>query len=529
MASGKAQGWTFYLTAAEVVFEVVVRLIFAALVGIVLGTILSAAIAPFLWHFKSSRERIADWATKVAVFLVVFLDSRFALTILIKSWWSNHGPRFTTALLTAHFLAFVVALCIPRARREVVTSLDGFLGEKMTRRTAIATVAGTAALVATEFALSKASPTIKAALAPQRPKSNILLITFDALCAEDMSLYGYRLPTTPNIDAFARKATVFTNFYSASTFTTPCVATMLTGLYPSESHVYQMQGRCTRSRTPGRLFRRRCEMPATATGAFLSNSNAYYLAEGLQNAYDFLPEPTYPAGWAAAFVGRDHAAAPEFRSWKSPRRILRSPGDVEYSGAITLRSLRPVSVRSPVSNTRAGTARQIARWIFPVGPRDDAARPISSRCGGARTFHPWPTSGSPTKKNGTNWKPHYEPDQQSQVDQRRLRYDEFIATARPRLRLLHVGPGKQREIDRTQPSSCRPIMGKALRAASINMRALIRPGRLSTSLLSSGRRASRKAAGLLLQPTRRRLHPRFSSSPVSRNRIGCAANRWWGG
>ena len=48
-----------------------------------------------------------------------------------------------------------------------------------------------------------------------------------------MSLYGYGLPTTPNIDAFARKSTVFTNFYSACTFTTPSVASLLTGIYPS--------------------------------------------------------------------------------------------------------------------------------------------------------------------------------------------------------------------------------------------------------------------------------------------------------
>ena len=221
----------------------VVRLIFAALAGIALGTLCTAAIAPFLWHFKSSRERIVEWATKVGVVLVVFLDSRFALTTLITFWGSNHGPRFTSALLAAYLLAFVVALSIPWARKEVVTSLDGFLGEKMTRRTAIATVAGTVALVATEFALSKTVPGVKAALVAQRPKSNMLLITFDALCAEDMSLYGYALPTTPNIDAFARKATVFKNFYSASTFTTPSIATMLTGTYPSENHVYQLTGR----------------------------------------------------------------------------------------------------------------------------------------------------------------------------------------------------------------------------------------------------------------------------------------------
>ena len=106
LAQGEAQGWTYYLTTAEVVFEVVVRLVFAALAGIVLGTLCTAAIAPFLWHFKSSRERIADWATKVAVVLVVFLDSRFALKILIKTWAPDRGPRFTTALLVSPFPDF---------------------------------------------------------------------------------------------------------------------------------------------------------------------------------------------------------------------------------------------------------------------------------------------------------------------------------------------------------------------------------------------------------------------------------------
>jgi hypothetical protein len=87
-----------------------------------------------------------------------------ALIALIK--WSNRGVRFTTALLIAHFLVFVIALCIPRTRREVVTSLDGFLGEKMTRRTALATVGGAAALAATEFALGKTARAKKGSLRP---------------------------------------------------------------------------------------------------------------------------------------------------------------------------------------------------------------------------------------------------------------------------------------------------------------------------------------------------------------------------
>ena len=90
LATGEAQGWTFYLTTPEVVFEVVVRLVFAALVGVALGTACTAILAPFLWYFNSSRDRIAERAISVAVVLVVFLDSRLALRILIKSWWSNH-------------------------------------------------------------------------------------------------------------------------------------------------------------------------------------------------------------------------------------------------------------------------------------------------------------------------------------------------------------------------------------------------------------------------------------------------------
>ena len=69
-APGKAQGWSFYLTTWEVIFEVVVRLVFAALEGIAAGTICTASLAPFRWHFKSSRERLAIRATQVAVFLV---------------------------------------------------------------------------------------------------------------------------------------------------------------------------------------------------------------------------------------------------------------------------------------------------------------------------------------------------------------------------------------------------------------------------------------------------------------------------
>lgn len=149
LAPGKAQGWSYYLTTAEVLFEVAVRLVVAALFGMALGTVCALVIAPFLWFFKASRDFLVDSVTKVTVVLVVFLLSRYSLEVLIK--WSygisNHPALYDKLLLGAQFVVFAVALCVPRARRVVVTGLDGLLTPKMTRRTAVATMAGGASLV----------------------------------------------------------------------------------------------------------------------------------------------------------------------------------------------------------------------------------------------------------------------------------------------------------------------------------------------------------------------------------------------
>ncbi len=425
LAPTKVQGWSYYLTPFEVVFEVMVRLIFAALTGIALGTICIAVLAPFLWHFKSSRERLAEWATKISVVLVVFLNSRLALITLIN--WSNRGVRFTSALLVAQLVVFAIALCIPRARKEVVTSLDGFLGERMTRRTAIATVAGTAALAATEFALGKTAHAVKAVLAPRQPKSNILLITFDALGAEDMSLYGYKLPTTPNIDTFASRATVFTNFYSASTFTTPSVATMLTGVYPSESHVYQLQGRL-RAEDADKSLPRAMRVGGYATGAFMSNPFAYYLSKGLKNEFDFLPEPPFHPGglkylWdATAPLHQDSGIGSRIDEYFDLEHIWNLVSHSHFNLAMRVRAVASFEhAREVLAKLPDG----FFLWVHVMTPHQPYIPDPADR----DRFLPYDEGRSYEEENRSYWKPHYAPDQQGQVDRRRLLYDEFIATA----------------------------------------------------------------------------------------------------
>jgi arylsulfatase A-like enzyme len=61
---------------------------------------------------------------------------------------------------------------------------------------------------------------------------NVLVIIFDALSAQHMSLYDYPRQTTPNISKIASRATVFHRHYAGGNFTTPGTASLLTGVYP---------------------------------------------------------------------------------------------------------------------------------------------------------------------------------------------------------------------------------------------------------------------------------------------------------
>jgi arylsulfatase A-like enzyme len=61
----------------------------------------------------------------------------------------------------------------------------------------------------------------------------VVLVSIDTLRADHLGLYGYDRGTSPVLDALALESTVFDDAMSASPWTLPSHATMLTGLYPS--------------------------------------------------------------------------------------------------------------------------------------------------------------------------------------------------------------------------------------------------------------------------------------------------------
>lgn len=66
---------------------------------------------------------------------------------------------------------------------------------------------------------------------------NVFLISVDTLRADHMGIYGYQRNTTPNIDKWAKEATVFTNAYTTNPFTYPSFASLMTGLHPLSTRI----------------------------------------------------------------------------------------------------------------------------------------------------------------------------------------------------------------------------------------------------------------------------------------------------
>lgn len=87
-----------------------------------------------------------------------------------------------------------------------------------------------------------------------KPSPNILILVFDALSAHNVSLYGYRRETTPNLARFAEKATVYHNHQAGGSFTSAGTASLLTGTYPWTHRAIHLHGTIDESRVSNNIF-----------------------------------------------------------------------------------------------------------------------------------------------------------------------------------------------------------------------------------------------------------------------------------
>ncbi len=69
---------------------------------------------------------------------------------------------------------------------------------------------------------------------PPTGAPNILLVILDTVREQELSLYGYTRPTTPELENLARNAIVFDNAFATAPWTLTSHASLLTGRYPVE-------------------------------------------------------------------------------------------------------------------------------------------------------------------------------------------------------------------------------------------------------------------------------------------------------
>ncbi|MEW5940979.1 MAG: sulfatase-like hydrolase/transferase [Chloroflexota bacterium] len=104
-------------------------------------------------------------------------------------------------------------------------------------------------------ALSGLQPAL-AHLTQSGKPANIIVLLFDAMSARNLSVYGYPRPTTPNLEKFAQRATVYHNHISGGNFTSPGTATFLTGLYPWHHRAINNDSPVRRDLAANNLFHR---------------------------------------------------------------------------------------------------------------------------------------------------------------------------------------------------------------------------------------------------------------------------------
>ncbi|MBI5194686.1 MAG: sulfatase-like hydrolase/transferase [Nitrospirae bacterium] len=124
-----------------------------------------------------------------------------------------------------------------------------------------------------------------------KKQPNIILVTFDALTARNMSVYGYYKETTPFISEWAKTAALFKKTEAESNHTTSTTASLMTGKRLWTHQTYHVDGsqplRSTTENLP-RLLKNR----GYFNMAFIQNTNASVELFGMSESFDAAPLPT---------------------------------------------------------------------------------------------------------------------------------------------------------------------------------------------------------------------------------------------
>lgn len=129
--------------------------------------------------------------------------------------------------------------------------------------------------------------------ATARAGTGVLLITLDAVRADHLSPYGYSRDTTPNLAAFARRATLYLNARAASDMSLGTHASLFTGKYPSRHGAWVGEAFPIGRPLPASERTLAERLGRAGWARFASVANGYFLngAYGLSRGFELFDVP----------------------------------------------------------------------------------------------------------------------------------------------------------------------------------------------------------------------------------------------
>ncbi len=136
---------------------------------------------------------------------------------------------------------------------------------------------------------------------PRRP--NVLLITIDTLRVDHFGCYGYARPTSPEIDAFAARSTVFENAHTSASWTLPSLASIHTSLLSTTHGCWKISSRLEPEFTTAAEILRDVGYDTAMVACHIFLSAQYGLQQGFTHVDDELVRPPSDAAEAISSPG----------------------------------------------------------------------------------------------------------------------------------------------------------------------------------------------------------------------------------
>ena len=178
------------------------------------------------------------------VFVIIFIDyfSKWVKHVLNLQFFmsSNRLRMFVYSLILIIFVTVIIVAY--KKYQKIYTEIKSISSLCFKFNASIATIAiifsfGIISIYLYSNNLVSKTTYVSNDIRQPDKNKNVIIVTFDALSAQYTSLYGNEHKTTPILEKLGQKSYVFDNMYSSCNWTLPSLASLLSGILPSNHGV----------------------------------------------------------------------------------------------------------------------------------------------------------------------------------------------------------------------------------------------------------------------------------------------------